>query len=575
MRPPAYPFAAIVGQPEMKLALLLAAVDWRLGVLLRGDKGSGKTTTARALAALLPSPAPFINLPIGATEDRLLGGLNLDRTLKGDPVLKPGLIAEAHGGVLYIDEINLLPAHLGDALLDTAASGIHIVEREGLSATHPAAFILLGSMNPEEGSLRPQLLDRFALSVTVHAPLDPSERQLVTQRRIAFERDPTLFASDWSEAQHILQSQIAAARTMLPTIACSSDMMQHISTTICDHGIRSMRADLAVVRAAVAHAALSGDSHVQPHHIDAVLPLALAHRTADKKRSSPPPAPPPHTPQPTDTNTPQQPPPPSQNPTQERIFAPANLQTPTLDIHSNPAKNTPGSTPSKASSTGPITGTRKTDIPIELDLRATLNHALLETGQLQPRLTDLHERIRKPHTGTRFLFVIDSSGSHAAQQRMRLVKGAISSLLHRSFRQHDEVCMIVFRGTSAQTVLEPSQRLADALDTLEYLPTGGRTPLAAALQHACGYLTPSTLLILLTDGHANVAPQNGDPWHEALLAARHIHTSAVLVDTDSAAQQHGPCAELANILGAHHLTLADLADLDTLAIHLKSNPALS
>src|ERR1700691_2703727 len=193
MKPAVYPFSAIVGQREMKLAVLLAAVDWRLGVLLRGEKGSGKTTAARGLAPLLPEPAPFINLPIGATEDRLLGGLHLERTLKGDPVLKPGLLAEAHGGVLYIDEVNLLPAHLGDALLDAASSGVNVVEREGFSASHPAEFALLGSMNPEEGILRPQLLDRFSLSVEIAAPFESERRQLIVQRRIDFERNSFAF----------------------------------------------------------------------------------------------------------------------------------------------------------------------------------------------------------------------------------------------------------------------------------------------------------------------------------------------------------------------------------------------
>src|SRR5580693_735780 len=278
MKPPVYPFSAIVGQNDMKLALLLAAVDWRLGVLLRGDKGAGKTTAARGLAMLLPEPAPFINLPIGATEDRLLGGLHLERALKGEPVLKPGLLSEAHRGVLYIDEINLLPAHLGDALLDTAASGVNVIEREGLSASHPAEFVLLGSMNPEEGLLRPQLLDRFALAVDITASLDPGERQVVVERRIAFDRDAAQFSNDWSEDQKLLRHQVAGARERLNSILCTSDILRHTSVTVCENGVRSLRADLAVMRAAVAYAALVGDVAVEAKHVETVLPLVLAHR---------------------------------------------------------------------------------------------------------------------------------------------------------------------------------------------------------------------------------------------------------------------------------------------------------
>lgn len=563
MRPTTYPFSAIVGQSEMKLALLLAAVDWRLGVLLRGDKGSGKTTTARGLAALLPTPAPFINLPIGTTEDRLLGGLHLERTLKGDPVLKPGLLTEAHGGVLYVDEVNLLPAHLGDALLDTAASGVQVVEREGFSARHPAEFVLLGSMNPEEGSLRPQLLDRFALSVEVRAPRDPSERQLVMERRIAFDRNPDQFASEWSQAQQALQSQIASARSSLGYITCSSEMMGHISYSICEHSVQSLRADLAVVRAAIAYAALAGDPCVEVHHVDAVLPLVLAHRTRASGRSSFTPPSPPTQPRPSKPESQSEA---GEKNATEHVFAPAEVKAAALDVRFSAGATRGGSASTDGSDCGPIIGNRQSDFPIEVDLRATLSHTLRETGGLQPRVEDLHERVRKPRAGTRYLFVIDSSGSHAVQQKMRVVKGAIASLLPRSFKREDEVAMIVFRGTSAQLVLEPTQVLSDALAALEYLPTGGRTPLAAALDRARSYVTPETLLILLTDGRANIPLHGGDPWQEALDAARELGCNAIVVDTETTTQRLGQCMELAKVLGARYLSLDELVQTENFSI---------
>jgi magnesium chelatase subunit D len=556
MKPPVYPFSAIVGQSEMKLALLLAAVDWRLGVVLRGEKGAGKTTAARGLAALLPSPAPFINLPIGSTEDRLLGGLHLERTLQGDPVLKPGLLSEAHGGVLYVDEINLLPAHLGDALLDTAASGVNVVEREGLSASHAAEFVLLGSMNPEEGLLRPQLLDRFALSVDITASLDPDERKTVVERRIAFDRDALRFMEDWSHDQQLLRDQVAAARSRLSGIQCSGEILRQISVNICERGVRSLRADLAAMRAAVAYAALVGDESVQPEHVATVLPLVLAHRARDKGHPSPPPPP--------------QPPPltaPSEGSAEEaieRIFSTRQMETPAVEV-THGAERMRGTSASVSESTpGPVVGNRRTESPLELDLRATLNHALVETGAVQLRVSDLHERVRKPKSGTRYLFIIDSSGSHAAQERMRLVKGAAAGLLERSFKKDDEVAMIVFRGSAAQVVLEPTQMVSDAISALEYLPTGGRTPLAHALDLARTYITPSTLLILLTDGRANVALGTGDPWQEALEIASRLSCRALVIDTENAAQPLGRSLKLAEALGARYLALGDLQESDRL-----------
>jgi magnesium chelatase subunit D len=567
MKHPVYPFSAIVGQEEMKLSLLLAAVDWRLGVLLRGDKGAGKTTAARGLAALLPGPSPFINLPIGATEDRLLGGLHLERALKGDPALKPGLLSEAHGGVLYVDEINLLPAHLGDALLDAASSGVNIVEREGFSASHAAEFVLLGSMNPDEGLLRPQLLDRFALAVDISAPLDPATRQIVVERRIAFEQNPSGFSLGWSQMEQQLREQVSGARERRSGIACSKEILAYISQSVCEAAVHSLRADLAIVRASIAYAALVGDTSVQPDHVSTVLPLALAHRRRDRgvpptPRSQPPAQKPEDASQAESANVEDQP---NAGDGIARIFAPRAVETFSIRPSFEGAVKRGTSAPMPLSQPGHVVGVRKTETPVELDVRATLNHAVMETGSAQPRTSDLHERVRSPKSGTRYLFVIDSSGSHAAQERMRLVKGAATSLLTRSFKNGDEVSIIVFRGTTAQVLLEPTSVLQEATIALEYLPTGGRTPLAHALGLAQTYLTPSTVLILLTDGRANVPLGVSDPWQDALDIASQIKSPALVIDTEKSSERFGRPLALAEILGAEYVQL-DSSELNDKAV---------
>jgi magnesium chelatase subunit D len=557
-----YPFSAIIGQEQMKLALLLAAIDWRLGVLLRGDKGAGKTTTARGIAMLLPEPAPFVNLPIGVTEDRLLGGLHLESTLKGTPTLKPGLLSEAHGGVLYIDEVNLLPAHLSDALLDAASSGVNTVEREGFSVSHSSEFVLLGSMNPEEGMLRPQLLDRFALAVDISAPLDEKERQTIVQRRIAFDWDGAKFADEWSDEQEQLRRKIAEARKMAGSIECSPEMLAKITAAICAAGVRSLRADLAAVRASIACAGLMADSIVKPEHVDAILPLVLNHRAKPGSRST---AAPPSSrssrqePEPADKNQ-------SAKEAAERIFAPQNITAPA--IHSSLANSLQrgNSQTTLVEHPGPVVHTRRTENPREINLRATLNHAVQETGTLQPRLSDLHEKVRDSRSGVRYLFLIDSSGSHAAQEKMRLVKGAILGVLKRSFRKGDEIVFIAFRGTDASVLLEPCQQIEEATMALEYLPTGGRTPLTHALELAKTYLTPATLLIVLSDGRANVAVSGGDPWQEALERAAQLKCRALVVDTEDPAYPVRRVSELAAALRASLVDLRDLGDLAVLEL---------
>ncbi len=282
----------------MKLALLIAAVDARIGgVMVFGDRGTGKSTAVRALAALLPPiaadqagyqdgtprkgkvPVPFVDLPLGATEDRVLGALDLERALgHGEKAFEPGLLARAHGGVLYIDEINLLEDHIVDLLLDVAASGENVVEREGLSVRHAARFVLVGSGNPEEGELRPQLLDRFGLSVEVKTPQDLKQRVAILKRCDAFERTPDLFAEEWAKAERKTLRRIAKGKELLASVSVPDAVLTRASELCMAVGADGLRGELTLMRAARALAALEGDGIVSEKHLQRVAPLALRHR---------------------------------------------------------------------------------------------------------------------------------------------------------------------------------------------------------------------------------------------------------------------------------------------------------
>ncbi|MGH9371480.1 MAG: AAA family ATPase, partial [Vicinamibacterales bacterium] len=539
MRPPGFPLAALVGLETLKTALQLAAIDCRLSVLIRGDKGAGKSTAARGLADVLAKDTSFVNLPIGATDDRLLGGLDIAKALKGEPALKPGLLHEAHGGVLYVDEVNLLPDHLADALLDAVASGVHIVEREGFSVAQHAEFVMVGSMNPEEGALRPQLLDRFAFAVDVVAPVEPLVRCEVIARRLAYDADPVVFADAWREAQAELARQLDEARGRLGDVALPREMLAFIAERIAEHAVCSLRADLAVVRGSRALAALEGTPAIGAQHVEAVLPLALAHRTSARPQHPQPPSPPPRASEQLqdaggagDAGT-------------ERVFAPIDVQAPRLVAHQT-SKASGTSADVSGGRDGEAIGTRRTLEPRELDPRETFRHALERSGAADIVAEDLHERVRLPRAGRRYIFVVDSSGSHAIHQRMRVVKGAINGVLDRTHARRDEIAVIVCRGAAAQIVMEPTPVVADVRRALEYLPTGGRTPLAHALELAAGYVTDASAVVVLTDGHANVPSRTADPWADALSAARALAAPALVIDSEDAQEATGRPRQLAD-----------------------------
>lgn len=301
-----FPFSAIVGQEAMKRALLISAIDPTIGgVLVFGDRGTGKSTAVRALAQLLPKmkvvdgspynidpakvddpdvkarqvPVPVVDLPLGATEDRVVGALDIEKALtQGERAFQPGLLAQANRGFLYIDEINLLEDHLVDLLLDVAASGENVVEREGLSIRHPARFVLIGSGNPEEGELRPQLLDRFGLSVDVTTPDDVKQRIEVVRRRDAFDRDPQVFAEKWKRKDGAVRRQIVAGRERLDALEVPDDVLEQAAGLCMALGTDGLRGELTLMRAARAYAALEGHAAVTADALRFVAPMVLSHR---------------------------------------------------------------------------------------------------------------------------------------------------------------------------------------------------------------------------------------------------------------------------------------------------------
>lgn len=635
-----FPFSAIVGQPQLKTALLLCAVDTTLGgVLIRGDKGTAKSTAARALTDILPSieriagcafnclpgmpcghceicsdaaaivqpcAVPFITLPLGATEDRVLGTLDLERALQGARrAFQPGLLASAHRGILYIDEVNLLADHLVDVLLDVAAMGVNSVQREGLSVMHPARFTLIGTMNLEEGDLRPQLLDRFGLMVEVAAPREKTLRAEVVRRRIAFEADPATYVSAWAQQQHALRVQLATAQQLLPKVLLDDELLDLISHLCCEFDVASLRADIVMHKASRALAALDGRSQVRPDDVRSAAQLVLPHRRRRKpfeqpgldqdrldelmQQASPPPE------QESDASSGDD----GRQPESEQESEQETEQEAGQQMFAAAAGGTARRIAVDAVSARPIAGRRSAvadaprgrvvravpeQNPTSLAVGATLRSAALRTAangnplELKISKSDLHQQVRVGKSANLILFVVDASGSMAAQRRMEAVKGAVLALLTDAYQRRDEVAVISFRGESAALLLAPTRSVDRAEQGLRELPTGGRTPLPHALQLALETLEQAAangappLLVLLSDGKANVAlSDGGDPWRETLALAEMLAGRAVpalVLDTETGYLRLGRAAQLAQALGAECLTLEELS-AESLALTIR------
>ena len=672
-----FPFSAIVGQADMKDALLCNAVHPDIGgVLVSGTRGTAKSTAVRSLAQLLPRiravkdcpyncppdhperqcadcrdrdfedrpelveeiQTPFVDLPLGATEDRVLGTFDLESAIQeGERSFEPGLLARANRGILYVDEVNLLSDHLVDVLLDAVASGTNRVEREGLSVEHPANVMLVGTMNPEEGDLRPQLLDRFGLSVELDRGMDPADRKAVVRRRTEFEADPEGMVADWHDAEADLRDRIARGKETFPDIVVPDELLDTIVEICVEHDVDGLRADIVIHRTARALAAFDGQGTVTEDHVLRAAALALGHRSSSRPSSDP------RGPDSSDDEGTEEEeagndddehesspnrsdkPPADELPVgssdhnreddsgeegdaegngtandgfddadseqadeadDERVFpVSGGIESPSTDTNTrvdrlDTAGHGGGVRAASTDRRGAHTGARRprgrpTDLALDATVRAGALHQTTRRSAADSDLamilrpSDLREKVRQSRVRNLVVFVVDSSGSMGAYERMSAVKGAILSLLEDAYQNRDAVSLVGFRGDRAETLLAPTSSVSRAARTLTELPTGGRTPLAAGLdrglqlvrQERTKQTSLAPLLVLVTDGRSNYARSEGSPIQMAMEQAARIRAENVPVvcfDTETGPIRMGNVRRLADEMGASYYRLDEL-----------------
>lgn len=655
----AYPFTAIVGQDLMKLALLLNAINPKIGgVLIKGTKGTGKSTAVRALADLLPEievikdchfncnpknlkeschpcqdriiaadlkeedtefrKMRVINLPINATEDRVIGTIDIKKALEeGIKALEPGILAEANRNILYIDEVNLLADNVADVLLDSAAMGINIIEREGISLHHPSTFILVGTMNPEEGNLRPQLLDRFGLSIDVDRIEDIDMRVLITKYVEEYQNDPNEFYSKFKPKQKELKNKIINARKILPSVEISNNQLKKTSKICVKLEVDGHRADITINRTAKSIAAFYGRKFVEDDDLKTAAKLALSHRLRrlpfedktldeselealfdneeievkndiqlEEKQSE-------MEHNQTDNNL-------LKNIQNDKQIH--NVREKTFGIKENiladqiiknkkkrEVMNTSGKRVlhPTLSPHGKYVGSekkREINMPYSTDIafNETLNEAALDEqnlrafkngNKLEIKGKHIHIKKRMGKSSYLIIFCVDASGSMGIKDRMETVKGAIYSILQTNYIHRDKVSLIVFRQDRAETILPPTRSTDLAYKLLKDIPTGGTTPLAAGLLKALdvakeeirkksGYIP---LIILLTDARGNVYFK--DAIEDVLKIGKEIaqqEINLILVDTEFSDVKLDFSKKLANVANAiyYHIDHLDQENLN-------------
>ena len=638
------PFTAVVGQDDARLALLLGAVDPGIGgVLLTGEKGTAKTTLVRGLAAILPGinvvpkcrfscdpaapdpgcpdgphppggpaehrPARLVELPLGATDDNVTGSLDVPRVLAGAGTAEafaPGLLALANRGVLYVDEINLLPDHLVDILLDAAATGSTSVERDGISLRHASSFLLVGTMNPEEGELRPQLLDRFGLCVPVVASADPAVRAAVVRARLRHDRCPSSSAEDHKDSERAVTSGIVAACATLPGVKITDQELLRVTSACAALGVDGMRGDLVTCRAAIAHAAWQGRDEVGPADVRVAARLALPHRQRRGPFDDPATdaarldealgADDPGDGAPDDdgggsgggaasagdpegaaagsgeetaegASESSASEPASSRPAPSGTAAPPNAAFGVRKVQARGLGAGPeGRRSGSAGPNGrPIASIRTARRP---ELRPTLRAAAMARPGAPFTVTagDLRASLRRGREANLIVLLLDTSGSMAARRRSAAVATAALSLLADAYRRRDRVALLTFRAAGATVVVPPTSSVELAARRLRGLPVGGRTPLAAGLEAVRqlvrreAWRDPARrpIVVVITDGRAT-GPGAVPQARRAALALARARATAIVVDAEEGPVRLGLAGEIARHLAADLVTIPGLA----------------
>lgn len=631
--PQHFPFSAVVGADDMALALTLTTISPAVGgVLVRGEKGTAKSTIVRGLASVLPPieviagdrfssdpseadplspdgpfstgaptetrPVRLVELPVGATEDRVLGSLHLEKALsEGVTTYEPGLLARAHRGILYVDEVNLLHDHLVDLLLDAAAMGRSTVERDGVSIEHAARFVLVGTMNPEEGELRPQLLDRFGLTVDVRAPRDPAVRAEIVRRRLAYEADPAAFAARFADAEADFTDRIVRAQKLVEQVDLTDGVLTTIAELCAAFDVDGMRADIVTARAAAAHAAWHGRTEVTKEDIRVAARLALPHRRRRNPFDAPgideqelddllrdeddDPDPEPSGPgddsrsteAPDSADGPDTAPPPGAGgggearasagePYRARLFTVGGVGAGEAGKRSRAVTTSGRRIGAAAGSNGAI--------HLAETVRAAAPHQFARGrrgGKLEFRPDDLRIAVKEGHESNLVLFCVDASGSMAARKRMGQVKTAVLSLLLDAYQRRDKVGLITFRDSEASLALPPTSSVDIAAVRLDDLPTGGRTPLAEGLLRAFETLRIEhvrdprrrPLLVIVTDGRATSGSGALERAHTVAAHLAETGVACLVIDCEAGPMRLGLAHQLAEILEAEHVPVAEVS----------------